>query len=153
MSITPEYHSDNPAALAFPYANAMAGSHFLDNFYTMSTQEQLELNALEAKADLAGFLGRRYLVHSGHSITIPAFSDDWEFVSVSDFEEGLDFSGELISYGTVRIEKSIGNNAVRALCLAFDNVTLMPFFDKMASDHLLYTPAFAVKDIQEVRAA
>lgn len=158
MSITPEYHSDNPAALAFPYANAMVKNHFLDGFYATNAQEQLELDALEAKADLIGFLGKRYIVHSGRSITIPAFSEAWDFVTYSDFEEGLDFSGDLVSYGTVRIEKmwvdrSIGDSAIRALCLTFDNVKTLPFLKDIESDHLLYTPVFAVNDIQEVRSA
>lgn len=51
------------------------------------------------------------------------------------------------------VDRSIGDSAIRALCLTFDNVKTLPFLKDIESDHLLYTPVFAVNDIQEVRSA
>jgi hypothetical protein len=60
---------------------------------------------------------------------------------------GLSSEGTFISYSRVVIGRIVGANAVRALCLSFDNVTLLPFFDSLRDDHLLHVPALAVSSM------
>jgi hypothetical protein len=96
---------------------------------------------------MAGMLGRQYFVSAHRSLSIPVRFDANAPVSSFDFNEGLEFSGQLITFSTVRIGRNLGGNAVRALCLTFDNVTLLPYFDHLPEDRLLHTPAFAIREI------
>lgn len=148
MSITPEsFPSNSPAELALPLAERLVLEGHFDGFKSANTDEHAELVALEAMADIAGMLGRQYFVSSGRSVAVPVSFEADQPVNTYDFNEGLDFSGTLVTYGSVRIGRDLGGNAMRALCLTFDNVTLLPYFDKLQSDRLLYTPAFAVRTI------
>lgn len=154
MSITPESFSTNsPAELALPLAEKLVMQGYYDGFVSADTDEQAEVVALEAMADLAGMLGQQYLVSSGRSVAIPVSFEAGQPVRTFDFNEGLDFSGTLVTYGSVRIGRNLGGNAIRALCLTFDNVTLLPYFNKLQEDRLLYTPAFAVRSIDILKAS
>lgn len=95
-------------------------------------------------------LGQQYFVSSGRSVAVPVSFEADKPVSSYDFNDGLDFSGTLVTYGSVRIDRTLGDNAMRALCLTFDNVTLLPYFNKLEEDKLLYTPAFAVRSIDKM---
>jgi hypothetical protein len=146
------YPVRNPAELALPYAEEVVLSGYLDDFDTVHATERKRLEELEIQAAAAHMLGRQYFVSSGRSVILPA---ELEHDEIAQFEstDGIDFSGRLISFSTVRVGRIIGSNAVRALCLAFDNVTLMPFFEKIDDTKLLHAPAFAVRGIDELPAA
>jgi hypothetical protein len=153
MSVTPEYIPTNsPAELALPLAQELVMKNHFEGFQPASSYERTELDALEAKAAVAGMLGKRYLVSSYRSISVPANFEENAPVPTYDFNEGLDFSGHLVTFSTVRIGRNLGGNAVRALCLTFDNVTLLPYFDRIPNDRLLHTPAFAVREIDTLAA-
>lgn len=139
-----------PAELAIPFAQDMFDQNLLDEFKPATQNEQHSLIELERIAELYNMLGRQYLVHSYRSAAIPVSFEDDEIPSGHNFSEGLDFSGELVTFSTVRIGKSLGSTSLRALCLTFNNVTLLPYFDSLPDDQLLYTPAFAVKDMERI---
>ena len=142
----------NPAELALPYAEEVVVRGYLDNFDEVDVAEHQRLEELEIQAIAAQMLGHQYFVSSGRSIILPA---EMEHDEIAQFEaaDGVDFPGRLFSFSTVRVGRLIGGNAVRALCLTFDNVTLMPYFEKIDESKLLHTPAFAVRDIDELPAA
>ena len=153
MDIKPELYSTNsPAKLALPLAERLVMQGYYDGFKSADSDEETELAALENMADIAGMIGQQYYVSSGRSVAIPVSFEADQPVRAFDFSEGLDFSGTLVTYGSVRIGRNLGGNAMRALCLAFDNVTLLPYFDRLQEDRLLYTPAFAVHAIDMIGA-
>lgn len=142
----------NPAELALPYAEKLVMKGELDSFDSVSTIEQRNLQELEYLAEVTGMLNKRYFVNSGRSIVLPA---DLEYSEFTPYEmsDGIDFSGKLISFSTIRIGRNLGGQSIRALCLTFDNVTLLPYFEQIDSDRLVHTPAFAVMGIDELGAA
>lgn len=151
MSITPESFPTTAAELALPLAGRLVTEGHYDGFKDADTDEQAEIALLENLADIAGMLGKKYFVSAGRSVAIPVSFETNQPLHTSDFNDGLDFSGTLITYGSVRIGRNLGGNAMRALCLAFDNVTILPYFDKIEEHELLYTPAFAVRSMNMLK--
>lgn len=90
-------------------------------------------------------IDQSYFVTSGKALLLPVKKSDDE---VATFEfPALSFTGELDSYATVRAQTLVRERAVRALCLAFNNVTLLPYMDKIPTRQQLYVPVFAVAAI------
>lgn len=142
-----------PAELAKPFAEQLVTSGELDGFSSASQAEQNTIVELEGIADELKMLGRQYVVHSYRSMLIPKrFEAEDPEVQYVNFNDGIDFSARLVTYSTVRIGKLLGGTSVRALCLTFENATLLPYFDKVDDSELLYTPVFAVADMSKVAA-
>lgn len=140
-----------PAELAKPLAEQLIVRGELDGFTTASQAEQDRLIELEKIADDLHMLGRQYIVHSHRSLIIPkSFDADDPEVSCINFNNGVDFSGRLVTYSTVRVGKLLGGTSIRALCLTFENATLLPYFDRVDDSELLHTPVFAVADMDQV---
>ena len=141
----------NPADLALPYAERMVTDGILDSFEP-STVEHEQLSELEMQADAAQMLNSRYYVKSGRSFIAPfAHEREVEGSGIHQFNNGLDFTGTLFTYSTLRLKRGIGDGAIRrALCLTFHGVKLLPGLDDMPAGYLLHTPAFAVMEIDQV---
>ena len=134
-----------PANLAIPFADRLMQSGELDGFTSATPGSQQILVDLERFATDAEMLDRSYFVESYRSMCIPASFKDKEEVSYYNFGEGLTFEGTLATFGIVKVGRILGGNSVRALCLVFSRATLLPYMDEVEPDHLLYTPAYAVK--------
>jgi len=140
----------NPADLALPYAERMVMDGILDSFEP-STVEHQQLSELEIQADAAQMLNSRYYVKSGRSFIAPfAHEREVKGNGIHQFNNGLDFTGTLFTYSTLRLKRGIGDGAIRALCLTFHGVKLLPGLDDMPEGYLLHTPAFAVMEIDQV---
>jgi hypothetical protein len=128
----------NPAELALPYADKIEPSSKLD---TSESEEQLltELDRLTAIADMHSI----YFAQVFKALSIPASFESDSTVSIGNFNS-IAFEGKLITYSIVKIGRIIGQESVRALCLSFDEVTLLPLYDYLPTDHLLHVPVVAV---------
>jgi hypothetical protein len=80
---------------------------------------------------------------------LPVSFEAEQDIEVVQFRQ-LHFEGTFVTYSTVRIGRLIGRGAIRSLCLTFDKVTLLPYFDEIPEDQLLHVPAYAVFDIDKV---
>lgn len=138
----------NPAALASIRAEQAA---FSSDAFVISRHDEFVLVGLDKAADDLGFIGTKYFVESHRSLSVPVSFDE-EHASYMSFP-GLTFEGEFKAYSKVLVGKLIGAGSIRALCLAFDNVTLLPYFDGIPQDHLLHVPVLAVSSIDAQSAA
>lgn len=137
-----------PSALAQPYAEDLVTSGELDDFTVSRREEQAHVE-LDRLAEQMGFFDSTYFVDSGRSVLIPAAFEADEPLRVTHFQ-GLSFSGEFKTHSTVRLGSIVGRSAIRALCLTFKNVTLLPFFDRVPDELLLHVPALAVSDMRRI---
>jgi hypothetical protein len=134
----------DPAKLAEYRAEMSAlGSDSFD----MTKQDDQVVIELEHAANTLGFTGQRYFIEARKSMLLPKSFEAGEPLEYVDFS-GLTFEGEFITYSKVHIGRLVGGRAIRAVCLTFACVTLLPFFDKTSDDQLLYVPALAVESIQ-----
>ena len=141
----------DPATMAQPYAESlMLGGHI--DTMTHTEQEEQALKELTQIAFDSKMLFAKYIVKSHKSFITPATGQVQENVNVTHFDSGLTYSGKFVGFSTVRIGSIIGGNAIRALCLTFEETTLLPYFDELPSDKWLHTPAHAVKTMTQ-RAA
>lgn len=138
----------DPATLARPFAEALMRDGGLEAmFHQVSEREQLA--ELGQQADKLDLVGGFYFVDSGRSILMPAHPDTGNPITSFQFE-ALSFEGQFSTYSTLRLDSAVGASAIRALCLTFDNVTLLPYLDTIPSDKQLYVPAFAVQNMDRV---
>lgn len=139
----------NPVEIAKPFAaDLMIGGH-LDNFdvdeFVRNTIVDLDFIAFKG-----GLLNKEYVVRSESSVLLPPVLDVEEIKGVR-FEK-LQFSGEFMNYTTIQTRQKVGGGSLRALCLTFDNVTLLPDSHEVEEGHLLHVPVFAVSDIDRISA-
>lgn len=140
-----------PASLASESAERLVLDRYLDRFSEITDEEQRVIVKLEKLAESFAMTNQSYFVSSGRSMMVPKrFDADDPEVPYVNFGEGLDFQGEFLTYAAVRIGKVSRGAAVRALCLAFEGAILMPYFDHVPEDHVLYTPVLAVQDMDRV---
>ncbi len=127
----------NPADLARSYL----GDVDVDNKEITDKEEKtlVELDQICDEAKLNGL----YFTRAGRALAIPVFYDRNEKVVLKSFNN-LTFEGSFVTYSIVKIGYIIGASVVRALCLSFDRVTLLPFFDQLPSEMLLHVPVLAV---------
>lgn len=133
----------DPVSLAAPTAETIV---IPEINMSLPRKEQLKFLGLDAVADSLGFVGQKYFVESRRSLSIPASFEAQKPVELIDFM-GLTFEGKFVTYSQVTVGKIIGAHSVRALCLSFDDVTLLPYFDHLPEDHLLHVPVLAVESI------
>ncbi len=117
-----------PATIALPIAEQMVTGGLFDVFKP-SHEEQKAIITLENDADSFGMLDKDYFVEAGRMFSMPVSFEADELVRYDELP-AISFEGRLVSYSTLRVGRIIGANAVRALCLAFHKVTLLPFLIK-----------------------
>lgn len=135
----------NPAQLA----ETRAAENFSDSFETSDLDHRL-LAELDIGAESLGFLNNDYFVESGRAMILPASFQADETVLYTSFF-GLSFEGRFASYAKVHIGRIIGGSAVRAVCMAFSEATLLPYFDNIHRDEMLYVPVMAVNSMEQTR--
>lgn len=138
----------NPAELAIPVAEDLAMHGHLEEFEN-NDYEMRSIVELEKKAIDLNMINKPYFVTSGRSFLLPVSFEAAEDIEAVQFPQ-LNFEGTFVTYSTVRIGRMIGKGAIRSLCLTFDKVTLLPYFDGIPDDQLLHVPAYAVFDIDKV---
>lgn len=118
--------------------------------FEFTTQHEQEITELEHGAEQLDFLGQNYYVDARTGFSVPASFDATKPTTFNRFDEGIMFSGELVTYSRLHIGRIVGANAVvRALCVTFDNVMLFPYFEKVEQDRLLHVPVLAVETISQ----
>lgn len=132
----------NPAELA-----EIRAQQSVDQAFDITIADQQLLAELDHGAEELGFLGQSYFVEATRALVVPAtFQADQPVTYHSFF--GLSFEGTFATYGKVHIGQLIGAGAVRAICLAFPKATLLPYFDDLDPQDILYVPALAVASIE-----
>lgn len=134
---------DNPAELAAVRAEQMT---LASTDFSITAQDASGLGELDYAAGQLGFIGNKYFVEASRSLSLPVSWNKDKPVSYVNFM-GLTFEAEFVSYSKVVIGRIVGAHAVRALCLVFNDAMLLPYFDQLQDDHLLYVPVLAVNSI------
>lgn len=137
----------NPATLAQSSAERV---FYQPGVFERAPEDAEILAELETAAKALKFIDEQYFVETSRGISIPASfeaSEDSE-VTLIDFQK-LAFEGVLRGYSKVQIGRIIGGGSVRALCLTFEEATLLPFFDSLPEDHIFHVPALAVDTIDQ----
>jgi hypothetical protein len=137
----------NPATIASPSAERVGRQ---PDVFARLPEDNRILSELEATAKDLDFTDEQYFVETSRGLSIPASFEataDHEITLHSFYK--LAFEGVFRGYSKVQIGKIIGYGSVRALCLAFEDVTLLPFFDKLPEDHIFHVPALAVDSIDQ----
>ncbi len=144
-----------------PRDPAEFGQHFAEEFFFSGALDEFDgdqrgidqrLVEIDRMADSFAFLGHAYFVQSGRALSVPVSIDPREGLVAHWQFEKLSFKGDLETFSAVKIGRLVGGNAIRAFCLTFNNVTLLPGFDQIPDDHLLHVPAYAVRDISRLAA-
>ncbi|MYB39725.1 hypothetical protein F4X86_00290 [Candidatus Saccharibacteria bacterium] len=153
----------DPAELARTRAGVILGNPDL-----VSTEvEQRTLAELDLISEIMGFSYSSYAIKASHSFFIPLNFNQNEEVDIVDFNRGLIFSGELLTYGVVKIGRlAVADCYVRALCLVFSRFFILETMasfgeerevpegeaeEEQESDeqrYVLCTPAYAIEGIQ-----
>jgi hypothetical protein len=108
------------------------------------------LSDLEGVAKELDFIDRQYFVETSRGLSIPASFEAKEDDTVTFLSfYKLTFEGILRGYSKVQVGRVIGAGSVRALCLTFEEVTLLPFFDSLPEDHIFHVPVLAVDSIDQ----
>lgn len=101
---------------------------------------------------MLGFIGLTYFISARRSMIIPKSFDKSEPVNYTDFF-GLSFEGKFASFAIVHIGNLVGHQTIHAVCLTFAEATLLPYFDSLIEDDLLFVPVLAVGSIEQTQAA
>ncbi len=134
---------DNPVELALTRADVISSNPNLEN----TPNEERALVELDRISEQLGF-HKRYIVTAEQAFAFPISYDRNKPVTYNYFKGGLTFVGILATFATVKIARlAVAETNVRALCLTFNSALLLPYFETLEEDHLLYTPAYAVNDI------
>lgn len=147
----PELLPDNPFSLASIRAEEGALS-FTESFEgPISAEEERRVIELDYAASSLGFIGKKYFIESRKSVSIPFRCEDPDNVSYLDCVN-LAFEGSFTTYSQVMIGKILGAHTVRALCMAFHDVTMLTYHESLPDDHLLHVPVLAVESINQQAA-
>lgn len=104
-----------------------------------------------AATDL-GLTDKDYWVETSRGISLPVdFESDEEVDMINFFK--LTFEGKFVCYSKVLVGKIVGGASVRALCLTFNETTLLPYMEELPERHLLYVPVMAVDEIDQMPMA
>lgn len=142
----------NPVELALSQADVVLNYQADKIAIEATVEEERALVELDKKAEELGFFDK-YLVESTQSFAAPSSYQKDEAVRLISFKDGLTFYGDFINHASFKfnyLERIKGDSLnIRALCLVFDSLILLPFFDKLPPNYLLYTPAYAIEDIRQ----
>lgn len=133
----------DPAALAEPAA--LRVFHQPDALERLPEDEAI-LGHLDKAASDLDLIDRSYWVETSRAVSLPVDFESDEQVRMIDFGK-LNFEGIFACYAKVVVGRIIGGASVKALCLTFHEATLLPYFDRLPENHLLYVPVHAVDQI------
>ncbi len=133
---------NTPAELA-----VMRAEQSFSNDLDITLDDERLLAELDYAADELGFTNSSYFVESGRALIVAASFEASQPVTYTNFF-GLTFEGRFATFSKVHIGRFIGGQSVRAVCLTFDDVTLLPYFDKTDEGDLLHIPVLAVDSME-----
>src|SRR4051812_15582813 len=120
-----ELPPSNPAELASATAQDMYRE---PDLFERDDDSYIALFKLEEEAAALQFTDEQYFVETSRGLSIPAsiIPDSDNTVRYKSFHK-LTFEGVFRGYSKVAIGRIIGGDSIRAYCLAFEEVTLLPF--------------------------
>lgn len=133
----------NPAQLAYPYA---AGLMKLRSFDALERSEAEELMIAQL-SHAVGVLGLRgsYLVEANRAwVKEPVFITRDK--TIEEFY-GVGFEGNFFGHDVVKMDGVDEQHRIRALCLTFRNVMIVPDCIEVPPHEFVYVPALAVSEI------
>jgi hypothetical protein len=116
-----------------------------DSFAEQPEDHRL-LRELDASATSLDFVDKNYWAETSRGMSIPASFEADEQVPIINFFK-LAFEGKFVCYSKLQIGRIVGHGSVKALCLTFDEATLLPYLDPLPATDLLYVPVLAVDEI------
>jgi hypothetical protein len=119
---------------------------FQGDEFAFQPEDERTLARLDQDAQDLGFDDQKYFVEANRALAIPVSFEADKELSYGSFYQ-LDFKGTFKCYSKVMIGRIIGASTVRAYCLAFDEVLLLPDFDQLPEDRLLYVPILAIESM------
>jgi hypothetical protein len=131
----------NPVELASIRAEASVSQAF-----GMSSSDERLLAELDFGADQLGFHNQNYFVQTFSAFAVPVAFEAGEPLRYHSFM-GLALEGRFATFSKIHIGRIVGAGAVRAVCLTFTDVTLLPYFDTLPESDLLHVPVLAVSEI------
>lgn len=148
----PDTLPSNPVALAESDAERV---FFQDDSFSSLVQNEDAgmISRLSVDAQTLGFIDRTYFMETTRGLVIPRSFGPYEKTSMIDLSR-LAFEGVFRGYAKLATDRLVafdGSGArkdIRALCLEFDDVTLLPYFDKLSLDRLLCVPILAAVSIE-----
>ena len=136
----------NPAILGQKVSDEMTNANLLFDFHGNQSDIEEALVEVETTAHKRGYLSKDYFVTTARAFAIPRITEEFEETSSWGMER-LSFRGNLVTYSMVKVGHFIGGNAIRAVCLTFDDAVLLPTFDRVRPRDQLHVPVFAVSEI------
>jgi len=136
-NITPASWAKVEAELALYQGNELAPAPEDEKLLVRLGQDARDLD----------FEDGQYFVETSRALSIPASFEADRPVSYINFSK-LSFEGVFRCYSKVMVGRVIGVKSVRAFCLTFDENTLLPYFNNLPEDHLLYVPILAVDSME-----
>lgn len=131
----------NPVELA-----SIRAEESMSQEFGMSDHDQHLLAELDFGADQLGFHDQNYFVQAFSAFVLPASFEADEPLRYHNFT-GLTLEGRFATFSKIHIGRIVGVGAVRAVCLTFKDVTLLPYFDTLPESDLLHVPVLAVSEI------
>ncbi len=114
----------------------------------IATQAVTDLNRY-AKA--SGFIKADYRVVTRRGMAIPEDYAELERMSVHSYFSSV-FLGKFAGYCKIELGVSAGSHSMDAMCLMFEDATILPYENKVPENHRLYVPILSVVDIREAEA-
>ncbi len=111
-----------------------------------STQDELMLTELDYAAGELGFIGQNYFFSAFRGFVFPKQFDATKSVTYHAISD-ITAEGPFATYSRVGIGRLIGVGTVRAVCLAFDEATILPHFTKLDDDEMLFVPVLSIDSI------
>lgn len=148
-----------PLDITVPYAHELAKNRDFEDFShsELETLAVRDVNVMLESLDMI----RGYNVITGLAFVLPEDieSSGEEGVRLTRLDLDTEFEGHLLGGRTLKIGRQIGEQSVRAVCLAFNEAliisrkisrdALMPVFMELEEDKTLYVPALAIEKISE----
>lgn len=147
MAFDESFDVTNPAELAQPFAIDLAKSpEFLESDVT--PKEDFTVARINNAIGMLGLRGT-YWVEAGVAMISRPIAVTKNFSNRAGRFTGLNFEGRFMQYELVKTEGADmeQKRIIRALCMAFTDATLLPYFDKLRGDNIVYVPVVAVDGI------
>lgn len=144
-----EGEDDEPITPAMLAYNAAVRVFMQAKPEVVTIEDKEILSGLSHSASELDLADRPYFCEVSRGLSIPVQRLYDSATSVISFTK-LTFEGIFREYSKVSLERlTDGTQPVKALCLAFDEVTLLPYFESLPNDHLLHVPVLAVDSIDQ----
>lgn len=136
----------NPKELASARAEQISATS--DNFEATNNDEFM-LTELDYAAEELGFIGQNYFFSAFRGFVFPKQFDATKPVTYHSIFD-ITAEGPFAAYSRVSVGRLIGVGTVRAVCLTFDEATILPSFTKLENDEMLFVPVLSIDSMTTV---